>query len=513
MTKKFSIPPKTNILADNIHPDTWERLCLTAVLQQKPKLLVMDCNSDVVLQLSANSLTKWGHSIHVLDPEQPAYDGIYNPLGVGSEAEDFRMVRELATDAATPLSFTRAVSFSLLQAIMLYLIRYRSKEEQTLTMVLRLLMAEITETSHYEPTKLDRLFDGVRELNWDDVCVEHYDVFRSLDNRDRESIAALLYTHLSELTVSSIQSFTGSGKETAKDALNQRNFLEHCSPNAAFFLSHFHTPETVPLRTIICRQILHTLAYGTCNGAFYPGMIMLSGKLAELVDKNMLAALNRRGIFVMLDLPHGSSKKDELSVMCHLLTETPALFRKGMIMLDQSALQSPAPDKLSNWNDCVPDDPKKVYHPHLVEQDDVKRLEEVRKKMEEKQKENIEKLSARFEKKQRDNCILSARPVPSPNDLNNENTERLYGKPKDEQKGTAEMPVTTENGKEIIKESDTTIIRKERSTQFREATHEHTGRLCRTPFPPRPISGLNPMPAQEDAKDASQVAKLDEEKL
>lgn len=60
MTKKFSIPPKTNILAEGIHPDTWERLCLTAVLQQKPKFLVMDCNSDVVLQLSANSLTKWG---------------------------------------------------------------------------------------------------------------------------------------------------------------------------------------------------------------------------------------------------------------------------------------------------------------------------------------------------------------------------------------------------------------------------------------------------------------------
>lgn len=463
MTKKISIPPKTNILAEGIHPDTWERLCLTAVLQQKPKLLVMDCNSDVVLRLSANSLTKWGHSIHVLDPEQPVCDGIYNPLGVASEAEVFRMARELATDAATPLSFTRAVSFSLLQAIMLYLIRYRSKEEQTLTMVLRLLMAEITETSYYAGTKLDRLFDGVRELNWDDVCVAHYDVFRSLNDRDRTSIATLLYTHLSELTASSIQSFTGSDKETAKDALNQRNFLEHCSSNVAFFLSHFHTPETVPLRAIICKQILHTLAYGTCNGALYPGMIMLSGKLAELVDKNMLAALNRRGIFAMLDLPHGSSKKDELGVMCHLLTETPTLFRKGMIMFNQSPLQSPAPDKLFNWNDCVPDDPKKVYHPHLVEQNNAKRLEEVRKKMEEKQKENIEKLSAGFEKKRKDDHVLSARPIPSPNDLDRENIERPYGKPKYEQKGTSEMPVIR-NDKEIIKELDATIIHKKKPT-------------------------------------------------
>ena len=484
MTKKFSIPPKTNILADNIHPDTWERLCLTAVLQQKPKLLVMDCNSDVVLQLSANSLTKWGYSIHVLDPEQPVCDGIYNPLGVASEAEVFRMAKELAMDAATPLSFTRAVSFSLLQAIMLYLIRYRSKEDQTLTMVLRLLMAEITETSHYEPTNLDRLFDSVRELNWDDVCVEHYDVFRSLDNRDRESIAALLYTHLSELTASSIQSFTGSDKETAKDALNQKNFLEHCSSNVAFFLSHFHTPETVPLRAIICKQILHTLAYETCNGALYPGMIMLSGKLAELVDKNMLAALNRRGLFAMLDLPHGTNKKDELGVMCHLLTETPALFRKGMIMFNQSTLQSPAPDKLSNWHDCVPNDPEKGYHPRLVERDDVKRLEEVRKKMEEKQKENIEKLSAGFE-----------------------NMERPYGNPKSGQKRAVEIPVTIRNGKGITRASDATVIREKRSTQFREVTHEHTSEMCHAPF----HSGINPMPAQEGAKDASPFAKLDEE--
>lgn len=513
MTKKFNIPPKTNILAVGIHPDTWERLCLTAVLQQKPKLLVMDCNSDVVLQLSANSLTKWGHSIHVLDPEQPAYDGIYNPLGVGSEAEVFRMARELATDAATPLSFTRAVSFSLLQAIMLYLIRYRSKEEQNLTMVLRLLMAEITETSYYTNTRLDQLFDGVRELNWDDVCVAHYDVFRSLNDRDRTSIAALLYTHLSELTASSIQSFTGSDKETAKDALNQRNFLERCSSNAAFFLSHFHTPETVPLRTIICRQILHAFAYGTSNGAFYPGVIMLSGKLAELVDKNMLAALNRRDIFVMLDLPHGSSKKDELGVMCHLLTETPTLFRKGMIIFNQSPLQSPAPDKLSNWNDCVPDDPEKVYHPHLAEQSNTKRLEEARKKMEEKQKENIEKLSVGFEKKRRDDRILSARPVSSPNDLNRENTERLYGKPKDGQKGTPEMPATVRNGKEIIKESDAIMIREEKSTKFQEVAHERTGRPYRPPFPPRPLSRLNPMPAQEDPKGVGLVAAPDKEKL
>lgn len=506
MTKKFSIPPKTNILAEGIHPDTWERLCLTAVLQQKPQLLVMDCNSDVVLQLSANSLTKWGHSIHVLDPEQPVCDGIYNPLGVASEAEVFRMARELTTDAATPLSFTRAVSFSLLQAIMLYLIRYRSKEEQTLTMILRLLMTEITETSYYAGTKLDRLFDGVRELNWDDICVAHYDVFRSLNDRDRTSIATLLYTHLSELTASSIQSFTGSDKETAKDALNQRNFLEHCSSNVAFFLSHFHTPETVPLRAIICKQILHTLAYENCNGALYPGMIMLSGKLAELVDKNMLAALNRRGIFAMLDLPHGSSKKDELGVMCHLLTETPTLFRKGMIMFNQSPLQSPAPDKLFNWNDCVPDDPKKVYHPHLMEQNNAKRLEEVRKKMEEKQKENIEKLSAGFEKKRRDDHVLSARPIPSPNDLDRENIERPYGKPKYEQKGTSEMPVIR-NDKEIIKELDATIIHKKKPTQFREVTHERTGEMYHAPFPSR----LNPMPVQKGAKDASPVAKLDEE--
>lgn len=506
MIKKFSIPPKTNILAEGIHPDTWERLCLTAVLQQKPKLLVMDCNSDVALQLSVNGLAKWGHSIHVLDPERPVCDGIYNPLGVASEAEVFRMARELATDAATPLSFTRAVSFSLLQAIMLYLIRYRSKEEQTLTMVLRLLMVEITETSYYAGTKLDRLFDGVRELNWDDICVAHYDVFRSLNDRDRTSIATLLYTHLSELTASSIQSFTGSDKETAKDALNQRNFLEHCSSNVAFFLSHFHTPETVPLRAIICKQILHTLAYGTCNGALYPGMIMLSGKLSELVDKNMLAALNKRGIFAMLDLPHGTNKKDELGMMCHLLTETPALFRKGMIMLDQSAIQSPAPDKLSNWNDCVPDDPEKVYHPRLVERDDVKRLEEVKKKMEEKQKENIEKLSARFENKRKDDRMPSARPIFSPNDSTDENTERPYGKPKYEQKRVAKIPVMDGNCEDIIKESDATIIHKEKPTQFREVTHERTGEMCHAPFHSR----LNQMPAQEGAKDASPIAKLDE---
>lgn len=479
MTKKFSIPPKTNILAVGIHPDTWERLCMTAVLQQKPKLLVMDCNSNVVLQLSANSLAKWGHNIHVLDPEQPTYDGIYNPLGVVSETEIFRMARELVTDVTTPLSFTWAVSFSLLQAIMLYLIRYRAKEEQNLATVLRLLLAEKT-------TTLDRLFSSIHELDPNDICVMQYDVFLSLDDRNRTSIAALLHTHLSELTASSIQCFTGSDEEASKDTLNQRNFLEHCDSKAAFLLSHFHTPETVPLRTIICRQILQALAYGTGKEAFYPGMIMLSGKLAELVDRNTLAALNRRGIFVMLDLPHGSDKKDELEVMCHLLTETPTMFRKGKIMLDQTMLLSPAPDKLSNWSDCALDNPKNAYHPRLVERDDVKRLEEVRKKMEEKQKENIEKLSAGLE-----------------------NMERPYGNPKSGQKRAVEIPVTIRNGKGITRASDATVIREKRSTQFREVTHEHTSEMCHAPF----HSGINPMPAQENTRDINLVVTPNEEKL
>lgn len=388
MMKKFSIPLKANILAVGVHPDTWERLCLTAILQQKPKLLVMDCTSDMILQLSANSLMKWGHGIHVLDPEQPTCDGIYNPLGAASEVEVFRMARELIADAATPLSFTQAVSLSLLQAIMLYLIRYRSREEQNLTTVLRLLMTEMEETythnAYHKDTKLDQLFERVRELNWDDICVTHYDVFRSLDDRDRASIAALLYTHLSELTAAPIQSFTGSDESATKDTLSQGNFLEHCDSATVFFLSHFHEPETVPLRTIICRQILHTLAYGANKETLHSGIIMLSGKFAELVDKNTMAALNRQGIFVMLNIPCGSGKESELGVMCHLITETQALFQKGRIMLDRATLQSPAPDKLSNWNDCTPDDPEKAYRPHLAERNDIKQLEEARKKMKEK---------------------------------------------------------------------------------------------------------------------------------
>lgn len=419
MIKKFSIPPKTNILAVGIHPDTWERLCLTAILQQKPKLLVMDCTSDELLQLSANSLMKWGYDIHTLDPERPVYDGIYNPLGATSEAEVFRMARELITDATTPLSFTRAVSLSLLQAIMLYLIRYRTEDEQNLTMVMRLLLTEIedaiTNSTYYNSTKLDRLFDRVRELNWDDICVTHYDVFRSLDSRDRESIAALLYTHLSELTATSIQDFTGSSEVAFKDTLNQGNFLEHCDSTAAFFLSHFHEPETVPLRTIICRQILHALAYETSERTFGPGIIMLSGKFAELMDKNTMVALNRRGIFVMLDLPCGSDKERELGIMCHLFTETPTLFREGKVMLDKSVLRSPAPDKLSNWNDCAPDDPEKAYHPHLVERNDIKKLEELRKKMKEKREEAPK--SHLSKRKMEKIVVPSARPVPCQKEL------------------------------------------------------------------------------------------------
>ena len=227
----------------------------------------------------------------------------------------------------------------------------------------------------------------------------------------------------------------------------------------------------------------------------------------------MLRNRRRRNTIVKLDLSHDSSKKDELSVMCHSLTETPALFRKGMIMLDQSAFQSPAPDKLSNWNDCVPNNPEKAYHPHLVEQNDAKRLEEARKKMEEKQKENIEKLSAGFERKRRDDRMLSARPILSPNDLNRKNIEIPYGKPKYEQKRAAEMPVIVRNDKDVIKELDATIIHEERPTQFQEVTPERTGGLRRAPFPSRPLAGLNPMPAQEGAKDASPVTKSDEEKL
>ena len=143
----------------------------------------------------------------------------------------------------------------------------------------------------------------------------------------------------------------------------------------------------------------------------------------------------------------------------------------------------------------------------MVERDDVKRLEEVRKKMKEKQKENIEKLSARFEEKRKDDRMPSARPIFSPDNLTDENTERPHGKPKYEQKRVAKIPVMDGNCEDIIKESDVTIIHKEKPTQFRAVMHECTGEMHHAPFPSR----LNPMPVQEGAKDASPVAKLDEE--
>lgn len=62
------------------------------------------------------------------------------------------------------------------------------------------------------------------------------------------------------------------------------------------------------------------------------------------------------------------------------------------------------------------------------------------------------------------------------------------------------------NSRGCIKESDATIIQKEKPTQFRKVTHECTGEMYHAPFPSR----LNQMPAQEGAKDASPIAKLDE---
>lgn len=109
--------------------------------------------------------------------------------------------------------------------------------------------------------------------------------------------------------------------------------------------------------------------------------------------------------------------------------------------------------------------------------------------------------------------MLSARPIPSSNHLTRENVERPYGKPKDGQKGTPEMPATVKNDKDVIKELDATIIHEEKPTKFQEVAHERTGRLSRVPFLSRPLSSLNLMPAQEDTKDASPVTKSDEEKL
>lgn len=129
--------------------------------------------------------------------------------------------------------------------------------------------------------------------------------------------------------------------------------------------------------------------------------------------------------------------------------------------------------------------------------------------MEEKQKENIEKLSVRFEKKRKDDRMPSARPIFSPNDLTNENTERPHGKPKYEQKRVAKIPVMDGSCEDIIKESDATIIHKEKPTQFREVTHEHTSEMCHAPF----HSGINPMPAQENTRDINLVVTPNEEKL
>ena len=100
---------------------------------------------------------------------------------------------------------------ALLQALMFYLIKYRPKEEQNFTSIMKLLRAaEVDENNPNVKSPLDRIFDEVEKRDPGSIALKQYQTFKMGAGKTLKSILISCSVRLTVFNMKEIENLTGS---------------------------------------------------------------------------------------------------------------------------------------------------------------------------------------------------------------------------------------------------------------------------------------------------------------
>lgn len=522
------------------------------ILQEYGSYVITDPSGEL-LATCGNFLIERGYQIRVLNLVDMAHSNTYNPFRYIEKEEDVMTLINCLINCTSDGQkgsdpFWEKSETALLEAIIFYLIRYRSKEDQNFTMVSRLLSEAKADKSG--KSKLDNLFDRIRDIDPDDICVRQYDIFKQASDKTAQSILITAAVRLAPFNIDAVSNLTTEDQmhlQTLGDRKsavfiivpqgdNTYSFLVNMMYSQMFSTLYEHAAKTnqfplpVPVRFILdefanigvipnFQQKLTTMRkYGLSCMIF----IQAIGQIKNLYKDDWETIKGACMVQLYLGGNETSTHEEIVKMAGKETIRTKSVGQsssgkgtgsdsrnyqytgRDLITLDEVRRLRPG------WAICMIAGQQPLYeeryptqkHPNAKYLGDLKKHENLYefnycnaksssvKRLEENRKKLLEKRKA-----QQKSRVASTRPCSSPTELDRKEMEALRNDPEKAKEAVAKMPVTTGINENAAKESDATIIQNTGPNRIRETTYGHISGLYRPSF-----SSKSPMPASEEAK-------------
>lgn len=187
----------------------------------KPNLLQANCNYVItdpageLLETTGRFLEEQGYEVKVFNLVEMTKSDRYNPFNyIRDEAGVLMMINCLIknTNPAGQSGgdpFWEKSETALLQALVFYLIKYRPKEEQNFTSVMKLLRAaEIDENDAKAKSKLDEIFDEIAIKDPNSIALKQYRTFKMGAGKTLKSILISTSVRLTTFNMKQIENLT-----------------------------------------------------------------------------------------------------------------------------------------------------------------------------------------------------------------------------------------------------------------------------------------------------------------
>lgn len=164
-------------------------IMLPNLLQMHGSYVVVDADG-IMMTTTKKMFKENGYEVKVFDLNNVLHSNHYNPFMYIRDEDDVKIMASSLTEN-TEDDLWENTKEALLQAIIFYLVRYKEKDDQTLTMLAKLLKLAKTDLPDTY-SQLDKIFDEVRVNNKDDICVKKYDEFKLASSKTTHAIITYL---------------------------------------------------------------------------------------------------------------------------------------------------------------------------------------------------------------------------------------------------------------------------------------------------------------------------------
>ena len=189
----------------------------------KPNLLQANCSYVItdpageLLETQAGFLERQGYKIKCFNLVEMKHSNCYNPFNYIRDDLGVLILINCLIKNTNPDGksggdpFWEKSETAILHALMIYLIKYRPKEQQNFRSIMKLLRAaEVDENNPNVKSPLDRIFDEVAKRDANSIALKQYMTFKMGAGKTLKSILISCSVRLTVFNMKEIENLTGS---------------------------------------------------------------------------------------------------------------------------------------------------------------------------------------------------------------------------------------------------------------------------------------------------------------